>query len=357
VYVLERSKADAFFGDLCRGRIVYALEACASSPARSAPTPSPASSHQYHLTRSAEWLTGKHTLGAYRPVEPLKAVVFPPRLSLGGFEAAQPVPEMPEQVVVGVKNCDLSALRVHDWVFLENEPQDPFYAEARKKTLIVACDCADALDVCFCSAVREQPYAKAGFDVNLSPVERGYVVEAGSAKGGALLDSLRSHLAPADAEATAERERNREQMTAKVREQAERAGLRQGADFQKAVREAAESDLWGEFAEDCVECGACNFACCTCHCFLLADGRRPAGGDGRTRLWDSCLYRDFARVAGGANPRKHRAERLYNRFDKKFVFFPEVRGYYACDGCGRCVEACTGRIDIREVLKRAVDER
>ena len=27
-----------------------------------------------------------------------------------------------------------------------------------------------------------------------------------------------------------------------------------------------------------------------------------------------------------------------------------------CDGCGRCAEACTGKIAIRDVLKRAVDE-
>ncbi|MBN1270235.1 MAG: 4Fe-4S dicluster domain-containing protein, partial [Kiritimatiellae bacterium] len=73
--------------------------------------------------------------------------------------------------------------------------------------------------------------------------------------------------------------------------------------------------------------------------------------------WDSCLFKNFARVAGGANPRSHRAERLLNRFDKKFNFFPGVlEGLYACDGCGRCIEACTGQIDIRDVLKRAVDE-
>jgi predicted aldo/keto reductase-like oxidoreductase len=29
---------------------------------------------------------------------------------------------------------------------------------------------------------------------------------------------------------------------------------------------------------------------------------------------------------------------------------------YACDGCGRCIEACTGKIDIRDVLKKALDE-
>ena len=76
----------------------------------------------------------------------------------------------------------------------------------------------------------------------------------------------------------------------------------------------------------------------------------------RTRQWDSCLYMNFARVGGGANPRKHRAERLHNRFDKKFNFFPEVLGRYACDGCGRCIKACTGKIDIRAVLKKACDE-
>jgi predicted aldo/keto reductase-like oxidoreductase len=67
--------------------------------------------------------------------------------------------------------------------------------------------------------------------------------------------------------------------------------------------------------------------------------------------------KNFARVAGGANPRAHRAERLLNRFDKKFNYFAEILGgTYACDGCGRCTEACTGNIDIRDVLKRAVDE-
>ena len=61
-------------------------------------------------------------------------------------------------------------------------------------------------------------------------------------------------------------------------------------------------------------------------------------------------------MAGGANPRARRSERLRNRFDKKFNFAPEVFGFYACDGCGRCTEACIGKIDIRDVLKRAVGD-
>jgi predicted aldo/keto reductase-like oxidoreductase len=59
-------------------------------------------------------------------------------------------------------------------------------------------------------------------------------------------------------------------------------------------------------------------------------------------------------VAGGANPRRHLYERLRNRFDKKFDFFPQALKICACTGCGRCVEACPGDIDIREVLKGLV---
>ena len=75
--------------------------------------------------------------------------------------------------------------------------------------------------------------------------------------------------------------------------------------------------------ETCVECGACNTICPTCHCFLLLDqlGDRDLV---RYRLWDSCLIKDFAEVAGGANPRPHLWMRLRNRFEKKFDFFPKV---------------------------------
>jgi hypothetical protein len=311
---------------------------------------------QYHLVRADRWEPGKHTLGAFRPVEPLKSLVFPPREFLGALGGGGGPVVIPERIVIGVKNCDLSALRIHDYVFLKTEPVDPQYAALREKTVLVSCDCTDARASCFCPAVKEQPYAKEGFDINLSPVSDGYLVEAGTPRGEELLKEAGAFLEKADKALIEERDRNREAMTRKVCEQTEAMGLKCDSDLRKAVHDTNEHKLWEEFAADCVECGACNFCCCTCHCFLLADGLSGDRKPSRVKEWDSCLYRNFARVAGGANPRGHRAERLYNRFEKKFDFFPEVLGAYACDGCGRCAEACTGKIDIREVLKRAVDE-
>lgn len=339
---LNTKRLDEFLRGLCVGRRVFALEK---------DEPVGDSKSRYHLVCADKWDPERHTLGAYRPVEPLKSLVFPPRESVASAEA----PSIDERIVIGVKGCDLSALQIHDYVFLETEPVDPFYAEARAKTILVSCDCTDARDVCFCPAVGEQPYAKEGFDINISPTSQGYIVESGTEKGEELLKGLEG-LFESGEDLVKERDEKREEMTAAVTGLGEEKGLVPGADLRAAVEKTAESGLWGEFAENCVECGACNFVCCTCHCFLLSDGIARDDSPTRVKEWDSCLYRNFARVAGGANPRGRRAERLYNRFDKKFSFFSEVLGTYACDGCGRCVEACTGKIDIREVLKRALDE-
>ncbi|MBU1694816.1 MAG: 4Fe-4S dicluster domain-containing protein [Verrucomicrobia bacterium] len=327
---------------ISRGRVVYALE--------------PSDAGQYHLVRAETWQPGTSTLGSFRPVEPLKSLVFRPREFLGQVGGNGEQPAMPERIMIGVKNCDLSALRIHDHVMLKTEPADPLYAEAREKTILVSCDCTDCLEVCFCPVVGEQPHAKEGFDINVSPTPKGYVIETGSERGARVLEAARDLLQPAGDALVQERDKSRAAMYQRVVDQAAAKGLRPGMDFKKAISKSFESKLWEDFAEDCVECGACNFCCCTCHCFLLADGRGASGAPERVKLWDSCLFKNFARVAGGANMRPHRAERLLNRFDKKFNFFPDVLKTYACDGCGRCVEACTGKIDIRDVLKRAVDE-
>ncbi len=311
----------------------------------------------YHLVEAAEWDSGKHTVGAYRSVEPLKSVMWPPRSLLGdafGTSGAE-VPDR-KRIVVGVKNCDLASLAVHDWVFLR-EPEDPYYKALRENTYIVSADCTDCLDVCFCTVVGDAPYPEKGFDLNLSLLPDGVLVETGSEKGEELLKeagSVTQFLEEVPEGFRAQRDEHRNLMRKKVEEKARAVGLEPGMDFKKAVSSTLGHELWAEFAERCVECGACNLVCCTCHCFLLADGMAE-GTPSRMRGWDSCLYRNFARVAGGGNPRKFRSERLYNRFDKKFVYFPEVLGVIACDGCGRCVKACAGRIDIREVLKRAVE--
>jgi ferredoxin len=310
----------------------------------------------YCLSQASAWQPGRHTLGDFRQTEPLKALFFPAREFIGRWKHPSAREPMPERIVFGVKNCDLSSLGIFDHVFLHGVCPDPYYAESREKTILVSTDCSAQLDVCFCPAVGEQPYAESGFDINIASTPAGHVFESGSARGEKLLRSAEQFLEPAGPELLEILEQQRARRYQELVEQCTAHGLTPGTDLREAVESSFESELWKDFAEDCVECGACNFICCTCHCFLLADGLGEDGVPARSKLWDACLYSNFAATAGGGNPRPLRAERLRNRFDKKFSFFPQVLGRYACDGCGRCTEACIANIDIRDVLRRAVDE-
>ncbi len=336
------SNLDEVLAFWANGRDVYALEGPDNG--------------QYRFSKATTWQPGLHTLGDFRQLEPLKTLFFPAREFIGRWSDQTARQPLPERIVFGVKNCDLSALAIFDHVFLHGLCPDPYYREARAKTILVSCDCAAQLDVCFCPAVGEQPFAKGGFDINIAETPGGYVIEDGSARGQQLLESAQQYLAPASEELLAGFDQQRARRYRELVELSQAHGLNPGTDFRAAIETTFESDFWKEIAADCVECGACNFICCTCHCFLLADGYDDDAKPARSKLWDACLYAGFAATAGGGNPRPLRAQRLRNRFDKKFSFFPQVLNRYACDGCGRCTEACIANIDIRDVLRRAVDE-
>ncbi len=345
--MLHRLRGDGdlieLFRALGRGRVVYA--------------PEPGADGQLHLTRAECWDGARHTLGAYRPVEPLKALFFRAREDLGRLDGESAPEGVPARVVIGVKNCDLSALRFHDRVFGEAEPSDPSYTEARRQTLLVSCDCSDCLDACFCTVVGQQPHPEDGFDLNVSALSQGYVVETGSEQGEAALRAAIPEAEPAPAAVLEERDRRRAEMRERVAAQAARHGLRAGLDLQGAVQQSFERPLWEDFAADCVECGACNFICCTCHCFLLADGLLRGRLPGAREAVGFVPLRELrpgGRRRQSAGPALAAPAAIAST--RSSTSSPEVLGLYACDGCGRCTEACIGKIDIRDVLKRAVDD-
>ena len=148
---------------------------------------------------------------------------------------------------------------------------------------------------------------------------------------------------------------SREQIVAEVLSRVDEHGVPHRDHYEGMVRRNYESKLWEEEAATCVECGACNLICPTCHCFVLSD-QQTGTGTARFRHWDACMVKDFARVAGGGNPRPQLWMRLRNRFEKKFDFFPRLTGLYACTGCGRCISACPANIDIRRMLNSLVHD-
>ena len=293
-------------------------------------------------------------IGEVRATEPLKGFFTPVREKVAeGFSAELPPRQHKPFAIVGVKACDLKGFLVQDHVFLNQNCEDPFYARARGENLIVAADCTQVIKTCFCLALGVHPYPDSHFDINLSEVQAGFLIETGSSKGKQILENLKPLLREADSAMLSEKDAQRERVMAEVRNNIEQSGTPYQDQYKGMIERNYEAKIWEDEAKRCVECGACNTICPTCHCFVLTD-QWVGNQQVRFRCWDACLLKDFARVAGGGNPRSQLWMRLRNRFEKKFDFFPKVADMYACTGCGRCISACPAKIDIREVLRRLV---
>ncbi|MCU0652454.1 MAG: 4Fe-4S dicluster domain-containing protein [Candidatus Omnitrophica bacterium] len=287
----------------------------------------------------------------YRPVEPLKSFFTRAKEEVCTyFTPDRPVDEPEKTVIFGVKSCDIAGHKIQDFVFLEGVEVDTLYRLRRENTTIISGDCTDFKQVCHCLSWEILPYPTWGFDLNLSPLNEGYIVEVGSEKGAALIKEYEEYFIPAKDVQIAGRLAKRESLIDRLRRYLLPQNLVRREDAQRLVKEGHNLDTWQQFMQTCVECGGCNFICDTCHCFLLAD-KQEKHENKKIRAWDACLYANYARVAGGANPLKLRAQRLRFRYTKKFDFFMDNLGLPACCGCGRCIEVCPGKIDIREVLK------
>jgi ferredoxin len=292
------------------------------------------------------------TFNPYRTIEPLKSFFSHSCEKVSDyFNTDKETKDIIEKsVIFGVKSCDLIGHRVQDFVFLEGVEVDALYCLRRENTFIISGDCTDFKDVCHCLAWEIMPYPEAGFDLNLSPLNDGYLVEVGSKKGEELIRKYPQLFVPAKETQISARRTKRDNIVNQLKKHLLPQNLVSKGIVERLMREGYSLDTWREFMATCVECGGCNFICDTCHCFLLSD-KGDAKENKKLRTWDSCQYANYARVAGGANPLKLRAQRLRFRFTKKFDFFVDNLGMPACCGCGRCIEVCPGKIDIREVLK------
>jgi len=288
-----------------------------------------------------------------RACTPIKEFLFP----LRELAAVFPEPLEPKEIkpfaIFGLKECDLRSLEVLDKVFMEKEFEDPFYIRRREKMFIVTSDCFEPAESCFCNVLDGKPFAEKGFDINISKINGGFIIEAGSQKGEDFIKKNSQLFNVAGPEQLAEREKNR----AKTQKQLEsiNADMKFDVPVNKIVENSQDSEVYDQEATTCVECQACTRVCPTCHCFYLYDTKQK-DYFGKMKMWDSCMRLAYARVAGGENPRKVLGDRLRHRFMHKFSYFLDRYGIDMCVGCGRCVDAEAGDVDIRVVLKKLNEE-
>jgi len=310
-------------------------------------------------TAGTPWLTDEasettlEALAQQRPAQSCKSVLMPATESMGRYGPNAPVTalEAAPVVLLGVRACELRAKTYLDAVMLGGAFTDPLYQQRTEAMTVIACDCVACADSCFCTLTGGKPYAEGGYDVNLTPLEDGYIAEAATDKGREWLEAFDG--AEVSSEQLAQRDRIRREMVEKVTARNAEFGFTAEDGRPRPLPDDAD-EAWQQFAGDCVECGACTHICPTCHCFYLYDQVASDEQFERVRTWDSCLLSTYHRMAGGPGakltPRPRLSGRLANRVLHKFSYSPAQYGLLGCVGCGRCVDACLGDIDIRRVV-------
>jgi sulfhydrogenase subunit beta (sulfur reductase) len=297
--------------------------------------------------------TSEAELNNIRTCMPVKEFLFPLRQIAAVMPGQVKMGEVKPFAVFGLKDCDLKSLAALDMVFKEDEFIDPYYVAHRDKMFVISGDCFEPGESCCCNLFDGQPFSEEGFDLNLAKIRGGFVVEAGSQKGEDFLKKHGGLFSPARPEMLSERQ--------KIRKETQQQLLRNTAEYKldspikEIMDNSGESSVFDVEAERCVECQACTRVCPTCHCFYLYDTKRKDYFE-KMQMWDSCMRLDYAKVAGGANPRKILGERLRHRLMHKFSYFLDRYGVNMCVGCGRCVDADAGKIDIRVILKKLNEE-
>ena len=272
-------------------------------------------------------------------IQPPKKFFQPPVETLMTYKAGETYESVHSDekfVVIGVHPYDMAAINQMDVLFSQDE-YDTHYMTRRKNATIIACDVANASKNVFASSMKTAT-VEAGFDILLTDVGDGYVAQAATEKGEALLASAEGAIDASD-EDVKKREKVQEDNKKNLNNHELKCDC---SDLPKLLDKAYDHAVWEEQAKTCFNCGSCNQVCPTCYCFDVKDDMDwSLKGGKRERCWDGCLLDGFTKVAGEHEFRKARADRFRHRLYRKGKYVPtKIGGEIACVGCGRCVSAC-----------------
>jgi formate hydrogenlyase subunit 6/NADH:ubiquinone oxidoreductase subunit I len=259
------------------------------------------------------------------------------------FKVLPPPAPATRQAFLGVRACELAAIRVLDRVLVDDQHVDPVYQQRREGVFIVAVNCTRASPNCFCSSMETGPQAGSGFDLALTelatPDRHMFVAEAGTGRGAEVLAEIEHRAAAAEEVRAAQ---DAVQAAGQMERQFDTRGVRE------LLYENFEHPRWAEVAARCLSCANCTMVCPTCFCTTVEDSSNVTGQNAeRWRKWDSCFTESFSYIHGGS-VRQSVKSRYRQWLTHKLAAWVDQFGASGCVGCGRCITWCPVGIDLTE---------
>jgi formate hydrogenlyase subunit 6/NADH:ubiquinone oxidoreductase subunit I len=287
-----------------------------------------------------------------------KKFLYPPAQRLwqakregDGFRFVPETQTSPRYAFLGVRACELHAIAIQSKVFLEGQHVDPGYKARKDNLFLVAVNCGQAANTCFCVSMKAGPKAAFGYDLALTEVLQNgnhyFVVEVGSERGAEVLSQIPHRPANENDSRVADEI---------VAQTARRMGREMDTEgIQELLYRNYEHPRWEQVAQRCLTCANCTMVCPTCFCTTVEDVTDLAGEHAeRWRKWDSCFTMDFSYIHGGS-VRATPKSRYRQWMTHKLATWWDQFGSSGCVGCGRCITWCPVAIDITEEV-RAIRE-
>lgn len=299
---------------------------------------------QYRLERRSDdalfgYNVGPHSWKKY--LFPAHERLWTAQKSADGFSIAPERPDFPPTAFLGVRACELAAIRVQDHVFLGGVV-DPSYRERRARILTISVQCGQAGATCFCVSMGTGPGIRSGYDLSLTellgPGSHRFLLEVGSEDGRRIAERLTlSPAPPSEVEAAGAAV---EATAAQMGRTLDVGGLKE------ALQSAPNHPAWADVARRCLSCQNCTLACPTCFCSTTEEVPDLDGDKvERWRRWDSCFASGFSELHGSP-VRLQTASRYRQWLTHKLAGWHDQFGESGCVGCGRCITWCPVGIDL-----------
>ena len=284
-----------------------------------------------------------------------KKYLFPPLTTLmkskkttDGWQMEMTAEPIKRRVLLGVRACELAAIAIQDKVFLTSGTVDPIYQTRRNHLLIIAVNCTQAASTCFCTSMNSGPECRSGFDLAMTELSDGFLVEVGSDAGQTIFESLKLRTVTTDEidRGRIRRARAVDQITKRMNTD----GIRD------RLLSQLENPHWNDIASRCLSCANCTMVCPTCFCSSVDEVHALTDDEiVRQRRWDSCFNVDISHLSGG--PVRDTIRSRYRQWlTHKLATWIDQFDTSGCVGCGRCITWCPVGIDLTKEVATLCEE-